>query len=92
MKKSGGFFLCLLINLFANIFWAIPSVVLLILHYACDISIAWFWGTLGAWLLLVLFMTFIINHAVKCSDIPDAKKENKNPYSSKNSDFPTNKN
>ena len=80
MRKS--FFICLLINIVFNFEFAIPSIILLGLHFWLDISI---WWSIGAFLLFIagiIIWMLIIGWAGKLSNIPDKPKVNKNPYSS----------
>ena len=88
-KRSGGFLLCLLINLLLNAQWSIPAWILLALHFWLDISIWWFVGGLAFWILYILADMWLIGWAAKYSSEKDPPKENKNPYSVKqNRDTP----
>ena len=82
-KSSGGFFLCLIINLLLNLEWSIPAWILLALHFWLDISIWWFVGGLAFWLLSILSGMWIMGWAASCGNQKDPPKENKNPYSVK---------
>ena len=82
-KRSGGFLLCLLINLLLNAQWSIPAWILLALHFWLDISIWWFVGGLAFWILCILADMWLIGWAAKCSSEKDPPTENKNPYSAK---------
>lgn len=82
-KRSGNFFLCLLINLLLNLEWSIPAWIFLGLHFWLDISLWWFAGGLGFWLLSVLSGMWIMGWAVRCGSEKDPPRENKNPYSAK---------
>ena len=84
-NRSGGFLLCLLINLLMNLEWSIPAWVLLALHFWQDISIWWFAGGLAFWLLRILLGMWIMGWAASCGNEKDPPKENKNPYSKKQS-------
>jgi hypothetical protein len=88
MRKSGNFFLCLLINLFFHLDGTIPAWILLVLHYLLDLPIWLFWLALGIWLLSIVFWMGVIGWATQCSDTPDPPKENKNPYSVKKTEIP----
>ena len=85
-KNSGGFFLCLLINLLLNLEWSIPAWILLALHFWLDISLWWFAGGMAFWILCVLSGMWIMGWAASCSSEKDPPKENKNPYSVKGKD------
>jgi hypothetical protein len=86
-QRAGSFFLCLIINLLLNWEWSIPAWIGLALHLWLDISIWWFLGGLGLWILRVLAGMWLIGWASACGSIPDPPKENKNPYSAKNRDY-----
>ena len=79
-KRTGNFFLCLLINIMLNLEGSIPAWILLILHFCIGISILWFWLALALWIIYLLVWMKIIGWAGRCST-PDPPKENKNPYS-----------
>jgi hypothetical protein len=70
-----------------NLEWSIPAWILLALHFILDISIIWFVIALSAWILIIVLWMVLMGWAADCSNIPDPPKENKNPYSKKNSDF-----
>ena len=82
-RRSGGFFLYLLINLVLNLELSIPAWILLGLHFWLDISIWWFIGGLGFFILCVLCGMWIMSWAADCGLEKDPPKENKNPYSKK---------
>lgn len=86
-KSTSGILLTLLIGFIYNLWWSIPAWVLLILHFAIDLAIVWFWVALGVWVLLVIVSSLFIRFANKCSQIRDPEKKNINPYSHKNSNF-----
>lgn len=85
--RGGGFFLCLIFNMILNIEWSIPAWILLALHFFFDISIWWFVGGLVFWVLCILSGMWIMGWAADCAAEKDPPRKNKNPYSSKNSDF-----
>lgn len=66
-----------------NIEWSIPAWILLALHFIFDISIWWFVGAIGFWILVLICWMNIVGWAAECSSVPDKPKENKNPYSVK---------
>ena len=79
--RSSSFLVCLLINILLNIEWAIPGVVLLVLHFVLDISIWYSIGAFALWILIILLWMLVMNWAAKCSNEPKPEKPNKNPYS-----------
>lgn len=80
-KRSGSFWLCLLINMVLNLEWTIPAWILLALHFWLGWSIWWFVLALALWLINILFWMKVMGWAADCSNTPDPPKENKNPYS-----------
>ena len=85
-RKSGNFWLCLLVNLLLNLEGTIPAWILLGLHFWLDWPMWPFWLALGLWVLGILLWMRIVGWAADCSNIPDKPKENKNPYSVKPTD------
>lgn len=88
MKKTtrtGSFFLILLLNILLNIRLTVPGWILLILHFVLGISLWWFAGYMGAFLLyMLLWMLFLRLFDRIGASAPDPPPiENKNPYSSK---------
>ena len=82
-----GFLLTLLVNLFLNFRGSIPAWILLVLHFWLGISWIWFAIALGVWILWQVIWMFIMGWAAGCSNEPQPHRENKNPYSAKNSDI-----
>ena len=82
-KRSGSFWLCLLLNMLLNLEWSIPAWILLALHFWLDISIWWFVGGVAFWVLCILTGIWLIDWAADCCNQKDPPKENKNPYSVK---------
>ena len=80
-NRSGGFLLCLLINMLLNLEWSIPGWILLGLHLWLDISVWWCVGSWGLWILRMLLGMWLIGWARACGAEKDSPKENKNPYS-----------
>jgi hypothetical protein len=80
-KRSGSFWLCLLINMVLNLEWTIPAWILLALHFWLGWSIWWFVLALALWLIDIPFWMKVMGWAADCSNTPDPPKENKNPYS-----------
>ena len=83
IKRLGGFFLVLLVNMLLNLEWSIPAWVLLALHIWLDISIWWFVGAVGLWMVSILTGMWLMGWAASCGNEKDPPKENKNPYSQK---------
>ena len=83
-KRSGSFWLCLLLNMVLNLEWTIPAWILLALHFLLSWSIWWFWLALALWVLNILLWMKVMGWASSCSREKDPPKENKNPYSAKN--------
>ncbi len=80
-RKSGNFFLALLVNMLLNLEWTIPAWILLACHFIFGWSILWFWLALGLWFINIIFWMDIMGWAARCGSEPDKPKENKNPYS-----------
>ena len=95
MKKTNRLF-SFLTSLFFFLFFRIsswlcslPMWITLILHFTNGLSLWWFFGTLAAWLLAGLIRYALIRFGrwgAKQSS-GGSKKENLNPYSSKNTDL-----
>ncbi|MBQ3200468.1 MAG: hypothetical protein IJB22_00975 [Clostridia bacterium] len=86
-SRGGSRFLCFLINLLLNLEWTIPAWIALALHHFLHISIWWFWGALALWVIATLLSTLLFSALVTAGSEPPPPKENKNPYSKKNSDY-----
>lgn len=64
---DGGFLLCFLLNLVFTAFWALPSIVLFILHFAIGTP-AWLgWAALGIWIVVILAITAFMSWAASTS-------------------------
>ena len=83
-KRGGSFLLCLLINMVLNPEWSIPAWIAWAMHWGLNISIGWFIGGLVAWIVFVWVKTWITGWLIACGNEKDPPKENKNPYSAKN--------
>lgn len=86
MRKTNNncnFFVSIILNVILNIEWSIPAWILLVCHFVFDISIIWFVGALALWLFIMIIFNCFLKFSSKCSNEPDIKKENKNPYSTK---------
>jgi hypothetical protein len=80
-RRSGNFFISLLINMVFNPEWLIAVLVLLGLHFWLGISILWCVGVIAVWVLRISLGMWLMGWAADCSRIKDPPKENKNPYS-----------
>ena len=85
MRRLGSFAGTLLINLLLHLRWSIPAWLLLAAHKLWGWSIWWFWLALGAWIGGTVLWMVMFAWARRCARQPDPPKENKNPYSQKNS-------
>ena len=85
-KRSGGFLLCLLLNMALNAEWSIPAWILLGLHFWLGISVWWFFAALVLWILVMILGMKIMGWAADCSAVPNKQPENKNPYSVRKGD------
>ena len=81
-KANGGFISAVVINLIFDLEWTIPAWLLLAAHFIFKISIWWFVGALGFWVLSAIVRTAVLTWLVRAGNTPDPPKENKNPYSS----------
>lgn len=79
-RRTGSFWLCLLLNMLLNLEWTIPAWILLALHFLLDWSVWWFILAIGLWFLWHLLTTALLGWLHRCAT-PDPPKENKNPYS-----------
>lgn len=90
-KRKGNFLFCLLLNILLNPEGFIPAVIFLVLHFILGWSIWFAVAAMGIWLIWIIVRMCVIGWAVRCSNIPDPPKENKNPYSAgrnqKNQEF-----
>lgn len=80
-KRSGGFFLCLILNMLISILGIIPAAVLLVLHFWLKISLWWSVIAFAIWVLCVVLWTAVMYLANRYGAVEDVPKENKNPYS-----------
>ena len=83
-RRDGGFFLCLLLNMFLNPEGVIPAAVLFGLHFWRGWSLWWAAGALLLWIAWLCLGTLLIRFANRCGNEPPPKQANKNPYSVKN--------
>ena len=81
IRKTGNFFLALLVNLLLHLEETVPAWILLACHRWLGWSIRWFWIALGIWLVTILLRMDFLRWARRCSAEKDPPKENKNPYS-----------
>lgn len=80
-KRSGGFFLCLALNMLLNLEGLIPAVILLGLHFWLGISFWWAVAAAALWVLGMILWMKIMGWAGRCSNTPDPPRQNRNPYS-----------
>ena len=86
-KTDSGFLMAVIINLIFDLEWTIPAWILLAAHFIFKISLWWFVGALGFWIVSAIVRTAVLTWLVKAGNTPDPPKENKNPYSSKKYQF-----
>lgn len=86
-KKSGGFFLCLLLNMLLNPEGIIAFAVLLGLHFWLSWPIWIAFAVLGIWLFGMIIWMLLIGFANKCGNEHTPQRENKNPYSVKENPY-----
>lgn len=86
--RGGSRFLCFLINLLLNLDRTLPAWIALALHLFLGISIWWFWGALGLWVIATLLSTLLFSTLAAGDSGRQPLNENKNPYSKNNSDYP----
>ena len=70
------------VNLLFNLEWAIPAVICIVLHFVFGISLWWTFGFIALWIVVVLARTSLLFILNKAGNMPEKKRENKNPYSS----------
>ncbi len=78
-----GFFLLLFWHMALYAIWTVPAWILLVLHYAIGLSIAWFWLALGVWAVVLLLRALLILWTRYCVRHRTPVPENKNPYSNR---------
>lgn len=78
-----GFFLLLFWHVLLYAAWSIPAWILLILHFAVRLPLAWFWLALGVWAVALLLRTLLIVWTRYCVRHRTPIPGNKNPYSQK---------
>ena len=84
-RRSGGFFLCLLLNLLLNWEGVIPAALLFALHHWRGWPLWWAGLALALWIGGILLWMLVIGWASDCGSRRDEPRENKNPYSAKQS-------
>ena len=82
-RRSGSFFLCLLLNVLLNWEGAIPAALLFALHRWRGWPLWWAGLALALWIGGILLWMLVIGWASDCGSRRDEPRENKNPYSSK---------
>ncbi len=88
--RKHGFLLCLLLNMLFRFEWAIAAVVLLAIHFWLGWPLFLAWIALGIWFAYALAVTLVLSAANRFGNEPTPQKQNKNPYSKSNSDYPQN--
>ena len=93
-RRSGGFFLCLLLNLLLNWEGVIPAALLFALHrwrgwplwwagLADNLAALSNTPALALWIGGLIVWMLVIGWASDCGSRRDEPRENKNPYSAK---------
>ena len=82
-RRSGGFFLCLLLNLLLNWEGALPAGLLFVPHRWRGWPLWWAGLALALWIGGLIVWMLVIGWASDCGSRRDEPRENKNPYSSK---------
>lgn len=80
-RCTGNAILSLFLTLLINLDGTIPAFILLGLHWWLGWPIWLFWGALGIWFVSVLVHWLVIRWVSRCSNAPEKRLENKNPYS-----------
>jgi hypothetical protein len=86
-SSSGGFVLCFFVNLLWRSWWTALALILWAVHLWLGIPAYISLIALGHWVLSALAVTVLVSWGAKSSTAPVAPRENKNPYSAKNSDL-----
>ena len=63
-----GFWVSYLISVLLNYRYAVPAVILLVLHFVFDISLIWFAIAVAAWLIIVLVRLVLVSVVGICVD------------------------
>ena len=82
-RRSGGFFLCLLLNVLLNWEGAIPAALLLALHRWRGWPLWWAGLALALWIGGILLWMLVIGWASDCGSRRDGPRQHKHPYSSR---------
>lgn len=83
-RRSGGFWLSLLLNLLLNADGLLPAVLLFALHFWLHISVWWAVAAAALWFTAIVARMIVFRFANRCGNTADPPKENKNPYSAGN--------
>lgn len=83
-KRSGGFLLCLLLNLLINLDGLLPAVLLFALHKLAGWSLWWPCIAAGLWFAAILSRMLLWRFVSRCSNEKEPERPNKNPYSARN--------
>ena len=84
--SRNGAVICFFINLVLNAELLIPTIILIVLHFVLNISLWWAIGAAVLYVLWIALFTFVLGRLIGSAK-PDEPRKNKNPYSSKTSDF-----
>lgn len=84
-NRGGSFIVCLLINLLLNLHWAIPAVILFVLHFWLGWSIWWAWGALALWIVANILMMLFMGWVSNCDTLPKSSSRPQNTYSANGS-------
>ena len=83
-RRSGGFLICLLINIILNLDGAIPAVLLLIGHYAFGVPLWLAIAAFALWLVgMIVYMLIMGWYIGQDDDLPQKSKRVNNPYAKK---------
>ena len=83
-----GFLLCMLLNMLFRFEWAAAALVFLGIHFWLGWPLLFVWVLLGIWVLYAFFITLVLSLANRAGNITEPPKQNKNPYSKSNHDYP----
>ena len=89
--RNHGFLLCLLLNMAFRFEWAIAAIVLLAIHFWLGWPLFLVWIALGIWFVYALFVTAVLSAANRFGNEPTPERQNRNPYSKSNADYPQNR-
>lgn len=82
-KRKSGFALSLLLSLLFNLEWTVPAWIFLGLHFWKGVSLWWFVISIVLWVMFILLRVVAFGSLARAGNYKDPPKENKNPYSRK---------